>query len=57
MFEHPSTIGRVLDLRLRGCGFEPHGRRGVYPLNKDTFFIAFSSVPDDCFYLSNHCMP
>ena len=31
MFEHPSTIGRVIDLRLRGREFDPHGRRDVYP--------------------------
>ena len=40
MFEHPSTIGRVLDLRLRGRGFDQHGRRGYFLLSKDTFSIA-----------------
>ena len=26
--------GRVLDLRQRGCGFEPHRRHCVVPLSK-----------------------
>ena len=32
--------GRVLDLRLRGCGFEPHGRHCVAVLEQDTFILA-----------------
>ena len=26
--------GRVLDSRLRGCGFEPHGRQCIVSLGK-----------------------
>ena len=32
--------GRVLDLRQRGCGFEPHRRRCVVVLEQDTFILA-----------------
>ena len=32
--------GRVLDSRLRGCGFEPHRRYCVVVLEQDTFILA-----------------
>ena len=32
--------GRVLDLRPRGCGFEPHPRHCVVVLEQDTFIPA-----------------
>ena len=32
-------VGRVLDLRLRGCGFEPH-RRLCFVLEQDTLILA-----------------
>ena len=32
--------GRVLDLRPRGCGFEPHRRHCLVVLEQDTFFLA-----------------
>ena len=32
--------GRVLDLRPRGCGFEPHCRHCVVVLEQDTFILA-----------------
>ena len=32
--------GRVLDLRPRGCGFEPHRRHWVVVLEQDTFILA-----------------
>ena len=31
---------RVLDLRLRGCGFEPQERHCVVVLEQDTFILA-----------------
>ena len=31
--------GRVLDLRPRGCGFEPHRRHCVVVLEQDTFIL------------------
>ena len=31
--------GRVLDLRPRGCGFEPHRRHNVVVLDQDTFIL------------------
>ena len=53
MFDYPSTIGRMLDLRLRGRGFDPHGRRDVFPFSKDTFSLLNInlgfSVPYNCF--------
>ena len=33
-------IGRVLDSRPRGCGFEPHWRHSVVVLEQDTFILA-----------------
>ena len=32
--------GKVLDSRLRGCGFEPHRRHCVVVLEQDTFSLA-----------------
>ena len=32
--------GRVLDLRLKGRGFEPHRRHCVVVLEQDTFILA-----------------
>ena len=32
--------GKVLDLRQRGCGFEPHERHCVVVLEQDTFILA-----------------
>ena len=32
--------GRVLDLRPKGCGFEPHWRHCVVVLEQDTFILA-----------------
>ena len=32
--------GRVLDLRPRGCRFEPHGSHCVVVLEQDTFILA-----------------
>ena len=32
--------GRVLDSRLRGCGFEPYLRHCVVVLEQDTFILA-----------------
>ena len=32
--------GRVLDSRLRGCGFKPHWRHCVVVLEQDTFILA-----------------
>ena len=32
--------GRVLDLRMRGCGFEPHRRHCIVVLEQDTFILA-----------------
>ena len=32
--------GRVLDSRLRGCGFEPHRHHCVVVLEQDTFILA-----------------
>ena len=32
--------GRVLDLRLSGCGFEPHRRHCVVVLEQDPFILA-----------------
>ena len=32
--------GRVLDLRLRGRGFEPHWRHCVVVLEQNTFILA-----------------
>ena len=32
--------GRVLDLRLKGCGFEPHRSHCVMVLEQDTFILA-----------------
>ena len=37
---HISVGGRVLDLRLRGHGFEPHRRNCVVVLEQDTFILA-----------------
>ena len=45
---HPETLsrllirehsGRVLDSRLRGCGFEPHRRHCVVSLEQDTSIL------------------
>ena len=33
--------GRVLDSRLKGCGFEPHRRHCVVVLEQDTFILAY----------------
>ena len=32
--------GKVLDLRLRGRGFEPHRRHCILVLEQDTFILA-----------------
>ena len=50
MYEHIGSLakflgahwlsGRVLDLRPRGRGFEPHRRHCVVILEQDTFIIA-----------------
>ena len=32
--------GRVLDLRLKGCGFEPLRRHCIVVLEQDTFILA-----------------
>ena len=32
--------GRVLDLRPRGSGFEPHQRHCIVVLEQDTFILA-----------------
>ena len=33
--------GRVLNMRRRGCGFEPHRRHCVVVLEQDTFILAY----------------
>ena len=32
--------GRVLDSRLKGCGFEPHRRHCLLVFEQDTFILA-----------------
>ena len=36
--------GRVLDSRLKGCGFEPHRRHCVVVLEQGTFYLSLVLV-------------
>ena len=41
-FLHYELSGRVLDSRLRGCGFEPHQRHCVVSLSKTLYPLLIS---------------